>query len=184
MKNPDIAKLMRPALHYYSARFLPNGMVRDAGFRPGEAAFTHTLAYALEGFWECALRLDEPSVLDKTMRSLERLLADRVQAGGRTAGRYDAQWRGDRSFICITGNCQLSILCHKVWTHTGEPKFLEAAQSFISEILGFQKFGSNKNSFGAFSGSAPFWGPYLPLRYPNWTAKFFLDAMWRLEGTE
>ena len=176
----DVERLMRRALHFYAERFLPNDAVRDWGFRSGEAAFTHTLAYTLEGFLECASILNEPHILEKTIRSLERLLAERKKAGGRTAGRYDELWRGNYSFICITGNCQLSILCHKVWEKTGEPKFREAANSFLLEIMRFQNMGSNKNTFGALPGSAPFWGAYLPFRYPNWGVKFFLDAMLRV----
>ncbi|MFN0033986.1 MAG: hypothetical protein ACKVUS_02895 [Saprospiraceae bacterium] len=169
--------LMRHALHFYAERFLPNGAVRDWGFRAGEAAFTHTMAYTLEGFLECSVRLGEQDILDKTIGCVERLLAERERADGRTAGRYDERWRGDYSFVCVAGNCQLSILCHKVWERTGEPKFGTAADSFLAEIIGFQKLGANKNTQGALPGSAPFWGAYLPFRYPNWAAKFFLDAM-------
>jgi len=177
LQNIEIEGLMRQSLHFYATRFLPNGAIKDGGFKSGEAAFTHTLAYTLEGFLESAERLNEMEIIDKTIASVERLLAERAGAGGRTAGRYDVQWRGDYSFVCVTGNCQLSILCHKVWARTGEPKFKEAAHSFLSEILGFQKLGANKNTYGALPGSAPVWGPYLPFRYPNWAAKFFLDAM-------
>ncbi len=177
IQKPEIEDLMRQSLHFYAARFLPNQALESWGFRAGEAAFTHTLAYALEGFLECAQLLNEPVILDQTICALERLLMEREQVGGRTAGRYDARWRGDYSFRCITGNCQLSILYHKAWTLTGEPKFKAASHSFLTEIIGFQKLGANKNTFGALPGSAPFWGPYLPFRYPNWTAKFFLDAM-------
>ncbi|MFN0173779.1 MAG: hypothetical protein ACKVU0_03940 [Saprospiraceae bacterium] len=178
-KKPEVEVLMLRSLHFYAERFLPNGAVRDWGFRAGEAAFTHTLAYTLEGFWESAKRLGEQTIMDKTIAAVERLLAERARAGGRTAGRYDEAWNGDYSFLCNTGNCQLSILCHKLWEHTGEPKFRDAASSFLSEIIGFQKLVANKNSFGALPGSAPFWGAYLPFRYPNWAAKFFLDAVSR-----
>jgi hypothetical protein len=27
-------------------------------------------------------------------------------------------------------------------------------------------------------GSRPVWGPYAPLSFPKWAAKFFVDAMW------
>jgi len=30
---------------------------------------------------------------------------------------------------------------------------------------------------GAIAGSYPLWGRYLRWRYPNWAAKFFLDAL-------
>lgn len=177
LQNPEIELLMRLALRFYARRFLPNGVVRDWGFRSGEAAFTHTIAYTLEGFLESGARLKEPGILDQTLATLTRLLAIRAQAGGRSAGRYDKEWRGDYSFRCITGNFQLSILCNKAWALTGDATFRVAAQSFLDEVLPFQKLSANKNSFGAFLGSAPLWGDYLPFRYPNWAVKFFLDAM-------
>jgi hypothetical protein len=180
VQHPEIEGLMRRALQLYAARFLPNGIVQDWGFRPGAAAFTHTIAYTLEGFWEASIRLGETAIAQKTLESVQRLLAERPKAGGRTAGRYDADWKGDYSFVCVTGNCQLSVLCHKIWVQTGEPGFKDAATLFLNEILGTQKLGANKNSFGALPGSTPLWGSYLPLRYPNWATKFFLDAMARL----
>jgi len=179
LKKPGVEGLMWRSLHFYAERFLPNGAVKDWGFRASEAAFTHTLAYTLEGFWGSAERLGEQAIMDKVIASMERLLAERARAGGRTAGRYDEKWKGDYSFLCVTGNCQLSILCHKIWALTGEPKFEEAASSFLSEIIGSQKLCANKNTFGALPGSAPLWGAYLPFRYPNWAAKFFLDAVSR-----
>lgn len=180
IQNPEIEELMRRALHFYAARFLPNGSVQDWGFRSGAAAFTHTIAYTLEGFWEASTRLRETVISEQTLKSVQRLLVERQKAGGRTAGRYDTNWRGDYSFVCVTGNCQLSVLCHKIWVQTGEPRFKHAAKLFLNEILRTQKLGANKNSFGALPGSTPLWGSYLPLRYPNWAAKFFLDAMARL----
>lgn len=174
------AEMMRYALHQYARRFLPNGAVRDWGFRPGEAAFTHTIAYTLEGFWEAALWLNEPEILEKTLYTLETLLDVRQKAGARTAGRYDETWKGDYRFICVTGNCQLSILCHKVWVRTGDERWARAATDFFMEICATQKTRMNQAAFGALPGSTPFWGAYLPFRYPNWAVKFFLDALLRL----
>ena len=177
LQQPDIQEAMRNALHFYAERFLPNGAVRDWGFWPEKPAFTHTIAYTLEGFLESAILLDEKEILVKEILAGEQFLAVRQKAGGRTAGRYDEHWRGDYSFLCVTGNCQLSIFYHRLWEITGEEKFREAARSFLAEIIGFQKLGSNTNTHDALPGSAPMWGPYLRFRYPNWGVKFFLDAM-------
>jgi len=176
LQNAEIQKKMRGALHFYAERFLPNDAVRDWGFWPGKPAFTHTIAYTLEGFLESAVILNEKEILEKTIRSGERLLEIRQQKG-RTAGRYDEHWQGDYSFLCITGNCQLSVFYRRLFELTGEEKFKLAANSFLAEILDFQYLGKNKNRFGGLPGSAPFWGAYARFRYPNWGAKFFLDAM-------
>lgn len=177
LQNPEAEHAMREALHFYADRLLPNGAVRDGGFWPGKPAFTHTLAYAFEGFLESAVLLNEKEIIGKKISAGEKFLSIRTNAGERTAGRYDEQWRGDYSFLCVTGNCQFSIFYHRLWEITGEKKFREAARSFLAEVLEFQYFGKNKNRRGALPGSAPVWGPYLRFRYPNWGMKFFLDAM-------
>jgi len=100
-------------------------------------------------------------------------LVTREQPGGRTAGRCDTRWQGDYSFHCVPGNCQLSVLCRKIADATGESMFRAAAHSFLAEVLPAQCFNRNKNRFGAFPGSSPFWGGYLPFCYPHWAAKFF-----------
>ncbi|GAB4491581.1 MAG: hypothetical protein OHK0019_12010 [Saprospiraceae bacterium] len=177
LQNPENEEKMRHALHFYAQRFLPNAAVRDWGFWPDKLAFTHTMAYTYEGFLESALLLGEGEILPKIVASGVRFLEIKTQAGNRTAGRYDERWRGDYSFLCVTGNCQFSVFFHRLWERTGEDKFRCAANSFLSEILDFQYLGKNRNRFGALPGSAPVWGPYLRFRYPNWGVKFFLDAM-------
>lgn len=179
LQHPDIQPAMCRALHFYAQRFTPQNTVRDWGFRPGEAAFTHTIAYTLEGFVECAVRLGERDVLAKTAACMDVLLAVRHR-DGRTAGRYDERWRGDYSFICLTGNAQLSIVCRRLFRLTGEPKYARAADEFLAEIIDFQKVSPNPNLHGALPGSAPFSGKYMRWRYPNWAAKFFLDALFEM----
>lgn len=178
IKHPDVEALMRKALDFYARRFMPNNAIAAWGFRPQAPAFTHTIAYTLEGFWESAGILGAEEITRKTLATVDQLLAVRKAAGGRTAGRYSEHWEGDYSFRCITGNFQLSQLCYKIWQQTSEPAYLEASDAFLLEVLHFQNKSQNKNRFGAFPGSVPFWGAYLPFRYPNWTQKFFLDAMY------
>lgn len=173
---PELDDKMRLALHYYAQRFQPDGTVRDWGFWPGPWAFTHTIAYTLEGFLESALLLKEPAIVNRVVESAEWFLAVRSQ-NGRTAGRYGAGWRGDYTFRCLTGNAQLSVLYHRLWEVSGQEKFRQAASDFLIEILGYQNLGKNPNTYGALPGSAPLWGPYLRFRYPNWGVKFFLDAL-------
>ncbi len=175
LEHPDVLEKMRRALQYYAGRFQPDGTVADWGFRPGQAAFTHTIAYTLQGFLESALILRENVILEKCRQSADGLLAEINQAGC-TAGRYGAGWKGDYAFVCPTGNAQLSIFYFRLWETTGQEKYRQAAAAFLQETLGFQKLGKNRNTHGALPGSAPFRGPYLRFRYPNWGAKFFLDA--------
>jgi hypothetical protein len=173
---------MRRVLYRYAERFLPNHALRDVGFWPGKAAFTHTLAYALEGFWESASILNETAIQNQVLRCADQLLYIRAQHGHRTAGRYDEAWRGDYSFRCVPGNLQLSILFFRLYACTREKRYEVAGVSFLKEVLRTPTLVSGAGK-GGVAGSAPFWGPYLRFRYPNWGAKFFLDAMlWYREG--
>lgn len=43
---------------------------------------------------------------------------------------------------------------------------------------------SNDGIRGGISGSAPLWGSYIRFGYPNWAAKFFIDAMLLLGQTK
>lgn len=176
LNRPEVLEKMRLALRYYAGRFQPDGTVLHWGFRPGEKAFTHTIAYTLEGFFESSLLLGETPVTERVIHSADLLLAERNRAG-RTAGRYGARWQGDYTFRCLTGNAQLSVLFYRLWQTTGADRYRQAAIEFLQEIFEFQRFGANPDTYGALPGSAPVWGPYLRFRYPNWGVKFFLDAM-------
>ena len=37
---------------------------------------------------------------------------------------------------------------------------------------------------GGIAGSAPFYGRYERFTYPNWAAKFYIDALLTLQATE
>lgn len=176
LQSTEVEGAMRRALQFYAGRFLPNGAIRDWGFWPDKPAFTHTMAYTVEGFLESALRLDEAAILQKTISSADKFLA-LVDTKIGLAGRYDAAWRGDHSFLCLTGHAQWSIIFQRLYALTGAEKYLLAAQLLLVQLLDHQVLGRNWHTHGALPGSAPIWGPYLRLRYPNWGAKFLLDAM-------
>jgi hypothetical protein len=172
LKIAGVDEKMRHALHFYATRFLPNGSIRDWGFRPNQAAYTHTIGYTLEGFWQAAMHLKEQKILDSTYHTLHSLW-QQVKVAGRTAGRYDQHWKGDFTFLCNTGNAQLSTAFRHAFQHTQSADFQEAAQFFLREI----KPPDPRRGKGGIAGSTPLWGPYLRFRYPNWSIKFYLDAL-------
>lgn len=181
IQKNEIQEVMRSALLYYAERILPNGAVMDWGFRAGKPAFTHTVAYTLEGFLESAVLLKEKKIIEKKILTGEKLLSVVEANKGRTAGCYDERWRGDYSFLCTTGNCQLSVFYWRLWELTGREDFKEGSHRLLMEIIDCQRLGNNLNTYGALPGSAPVWGPYARFRYPNWGVKFLLDALraWR-----
>ena len=177
LQDQEVSEKMQKAMQHYASLYLNTLSLRDWGFKPGQPAFTHTIAYTLEGFLALAVAFQDAGVLQQTIRVAEQLLAVRSRAGKRTAGRYDELWQGDYSFICVTGNAQLSLFYQRLFERTRETKYQNASAEILAEVIGCQVLKGNLNRVGALPGSAPIWGAYLPFRYPNWAAKFFLDAI-------
>ncbi len=167
---------MREALHFYAKRFLPNGAIHDWGFFPGKPAFTHTIAYTLEGFLESALLLNETEILEKTVHSAD-VLSQHIIRNGRLAGRYDTEWRGDYAFQCLTGLAQCSVLFHRVYEVSGQARYRDLSTQLLATLLPHQYLHGPPGVRGAMAGSAPVWGPYMRFRFPNWGVKFLLDAL-------
>ena len=91
-------------------------------------------------------------------------------------GRFSTGWRPASRFSCVTGNCQIAIL----WAKASEddPRFLAATSKLLDQQMVTQSTtSSNPGILGAIPGSRPVWGEYNPLSYPNWAAKFFIDAI-------
>lgn len=176
LRQNALLEQLRRALSFYSLRIRSDGTVADWGLRPGPWAFTHTLAYTYEGFWESALLLQDTVVQEQILQIGTAFLAQRDKAG-RTAGRYGAQWAADLSFQCPTGTAQLSVWYFRLWEHTGSARFRQASYELLTEALEAQWMKAGPNRYGALPGSTPLWGPYLRWRYPNWGVKFLLDAL-------
>lgn len=173
----DCETFMGQSLSWYTHQYLLDSNPSRWSFSSNETAYTHTIAYTLEGFWEAGQLLDQTRIQELVIQNADTLLKEREKAGGRTAGRYGAGWKGDFHFICVTGNAQLSVLYHKLYLGTGFEKYRTASLELLSEILPAQKMAGRPAIKGALPGSMPFWGGYLPFRYPNWATKFFLDAL-------
>jgi hypothetical protein len=166
------------ALERYARRFRPNGALDGWGFWPNKPAHTHTIAYALEGFWHTARMLNRADIAFRAETTLRRLLRQRA-ADGRTAGAYDSDWRGVLHYRCVTGNVQLSLLAAQMAGAGDAAQWSAAAVSLFSEVANAQSFAPCKGMFGGLPGSAPLWGPYLRMRFPNWAARFYAEA-WML----
>lgn len=163
------------ALRFYQNKILSNGAVRDWSFRPQEPAFTHTIAYTLRGFLESAVLLKEAQLFEKIRLSADTLV-ELKRSKGKIGGSYDENWRGDYSFSCVTGHAQLSIFLLRMFEITGRQVYLDTAAAILEEVSGAPNRLPVKGYFGAIPGSLPVWGRYFPFRYPNWAAKFYLDA--------
>ncbi len=159
---------------YYFERYQENGSFEDWGFEKGKPAFTHTIAYTLRGFLGIANSFGNEKILaavKKSMIKLKDTLKNDVLAGS-----YDENWIGDYTFTCPTGNFQLAIIAFML--SDGRDTFFEFGETLLKENMKFQNKSLINSLDGAIPGSVPLSGPYQKFAYPNWAAKFFLDAVY------
>ena len=151
-------------------------------FAPNRPAFTHTMAYTIQGLLESALLLGAwERYGEAAYDSAERLLR-RYEIDHRLGGAYDLAWKGVIWYRCLTGHCQLASTWLRLYRHTSDARFLNASVRALDEVCRLQRVSRGGDGVrGAIAGSQPSYGRYMTFRYPNWAAKFFIDAMLDLE---
>ena len=158
-----------------------NGTYSRWAFKEGKNAFTHTIGYTLQGIVEAALITQSWNELAlPAVASLEKLLK-KFEVKKNLAGAYNSRWKGDFWYKCLTGHCQIASAWMRVYEKQGDPRFLNSAAKLLETVSQKQMLAGNLNTRGAIGGSSPLWGKYMFLRYPNWSAKFFVDAMMELK---
>jgi hypothetical protein len=155
----------------------PDGWFACSGFAPEEAAFTHTIAYTLEGLIEAAAVLGDERYHQAAQRAAEALLLT-FERRRRLAGTYGPGWTGDFRFACVTGEAQMGRVWARLFDLTGDARYLNAALKITDQVLARIAWGSRHPGIQAgVPGSAPLWGPYMRFRFPSWAVKFTLDAL-------
>jgi hypothetical protein len=161
-----------------------DGWFQRCAFTEGEDPFTHTLAYAAEGLFECGHLLDEVRYTKAAQVTADALLA-RQHHDGRLASTYSSAWRETSRSSCLAGNCQMSCLWLRLYETSGNQAYYVAATKSIAFVARTQNLEtSSPNIRGAIAGSRPIYGRYERFKYPNWAAKFFVDALLMLDRVE
>lgn len=147
----------------------------------GEDPLTHTLAYTAEGFLECGLMLGEGRYILAGRKVADALLAHQ-RPDGSLASSFGPGWRETSRSSCLTGDCQVARLWLRLCGALGGDAYHGAATRIIRFVAGTQLLNSSSvNIRGGIAGSYPIYGRYERFKYPNWAAKFFLDALIALE---
>ncbi|GMU82745.1 MAG: hypothetical protein AMXMBFR47_26160 [Planctomycetota bacterium] len=162
-----------------------NGAIRDWGFSPAAKAFTHTIGYTLWGFLESTRVLREigghGAAADRYIAVATRtaeVMLRKTELRGRLAAAFDLDWKGETWYACLTGNCQMASVWIRLAALHDDPRFLSVALKALDVVIDAQRLRSlDPNVRGAIGGSKPLYGRYLFMRYPNWAAKFFVDAL-------
>lgn len=175
MNDDMVAKAIKRAFIFFQKRQLPNGAFQHWGFEPQLAAHTHTIAYTLRGLLESSQLFHDDSYLQSAQNLALNLIETYKKDNRQLAGRYDTAWLGDHTYICITGHAQVSFCLFRLYEITQNIEYQMIAKEIFSTIANIP----TRN--GAIAGSKPFSGAYLPYHYPNWAAKFWLDAHMKYE---
>jgi hypothetical protein len=167
----------RRAAEWTLARQEPDGWFADTAFNMDAAPTTHPIGYVLEGLAAVGLRLGESSYVEAARRGADQL-RDRLTADGRLAGAYGRGWRPAARSSCLTGNAQIGIVWG--WLHAlgSEERYRDGLARVNHLIARTQRLADPDPGIrGGVKGSHPNTGGYSPFFYPNWAAKFYLDAL-------
>lgn len=156
----------------------PNGVFARWSFEDGVPAFTHTIAYTLQGLIESARLLgDWETYGAPTEVALHELARQADQTEGPLPGRFDDEWKPAASFTCLTGNAQTALCLLALDAHQSKPGLVDTATKLVDSVCSRQRLRGPAGVRGGVAGSSPLWGRYMTMRYPNWAAKFHCDAL-------
>jgi hypothetical protein len=166
----------------------PTGHFNAMAFDLDKAPFTHTIAYTLRGFQESARFVDGELAAEmrktvtlgceKVLRAYELRKASPEQLPRYLPGTLDKNWKSKDKYSCLTGNVQLAAILIREYQSGGDVRLLNAALKLIEQTAATQPMAENAVAiYGGIAGSYPVWGAYMRLQYPNWAAKYFVDAV-------
>lgn len=151
-----------------------SGFERDD--HQARSSFTHTIAYTIWGVLRTAEVLSDQSgqkaAADAAWAGLRRLELSRW-----LPGVLDYRWRGVSNYACLTGNCQFALIWLHLYRKSGDPRLLNAAMKSLDLVRRTQPMTDSRDGVrGGIAGSNPIWGGYISHAFPNWAAKYFVDA--------
>jgi hypothetical protein len=152
-----------------------NGWVRNCCLLNPQKPLTHTLGYFLRGVLEGYRFSGREELLEAALKTGQGLLSAQLP-DGRLPGRLKRNWRSAVSWTCLTGDAQIAHCWLILYSLTGDKRFLEAALSALSFVRKTVSLSGPGETRGAVKGSYPIDGDYCTFEYPNWAAKFVIDA--------
>lgn len=157
---------------------LPNRWLPGNCLSPNadDRALTHTVAYAIRGILEVGVASNTPRFVEHAL-VMARELAAKQNAAGSLSGYFSPGWEPLSKWTCVTGNSQMAINWLRLSKITGENAFVEHARAANRFNMSIQNLIGADETRGGLKGSHPIGEDYMTWRYPNWAAKFFVDAL-------
>ena len=140
-------------------------------------AVTHTRAYTLWGILASSIALERDDGL-AVARAAAGRMARRIELSRWLPGVLDHRWRGCSDYACLTGNAQMALIWFRLDALEADERLVNAAFKAIDLVKVAQPMDVPEPGIrGGIPGSDPIWGDYLHLAVPNWSAKYFIDAL-------
>ena len=160
-------------------RKLQNGAIARWGFNDQGSAFTHTIAYTIRGFQESSRLIGDNFRYANEMEQVLNFFVKKAElTNGRLPGEFDESLITNKNYVCLTGNAQLAICIMLMEQQKPDLRLINAATKLIDFIGSVQQSSHfSKAIKGGVAGSYPLWGRYMFMRYPNWAAKYYCDAL-------
>ncbi len=161
------------------------GTAQPNGWLPGnclmanadDSALVHTIAYSIRGILEVGVAAGKPQYIEHALK-MAQAVARAQNADDSVPAYYNPDWSPKVRWTCVTGNSQLAIDWLRLARVTGEAGLMENARRANRFNMSIQDLRAPDLAIrGALKGSHPINGGYMTWRYPNWAAKFFMDAL-------
>jgi len=173
--EPSWSQAARKNIDWVVSQQRSNGWLTNCCLSQPGAPLTHTLGYALKGILDSASEFDCPHQLKAALALAEGLLSAK-QDDGFLPGRLQANFQADVSWACLPGSAQIAECWLLIYQLTGDVKWRDGAEDVLAFVRQNIALDGPSELKGAVPGSAPFTGGYMTMSYPNWGAKFFIDA--------
>jgi hypothetical protein len=175
---PAREAVARANLDWAVGEQLESGFFNHCSFRRGEAPFTHTLAYTVQGLLESGTLLNDGKYEEAGIRCADAALLHLRDDGYLPSSIWPAG-QSHLSSCCLTGNCQFALVWAKLCARHGGESYRGGALRALEYVMSTQDISTpDPNVRGGIKGSNPVWGRYASMSFPNWATKFFVDAMW------
>lgn len=182
LDEPHFRAAARANMQWALTRMHANGWLEDNDLEDNSRPLTHTLGYSLHALVELAVYFGDDAALAGARHALSHLARAQRLDGG-LAGRFDADWRPAARWDCLTGTVQLAHAWLLLADHDKNMELFETADRAIRFVAATQATAHVSPGIrGAVAGSFPRRGGYMRGAYPNWAAKFFMDAAMARDG--
>jgi hypothetical protein len=157
------------------SKLQPNGWMADCCLSDSQAPLTHTLGYALKGIIEAYRFSNDPFFLDAAVHFADGL-AGCIGQDGYLAGRLRRDWSPAVDWACVTGSSQIAWSLMFLGQNAERARYQALARKLNQFVRRTIPVAGDVNVIGGVRGSFPINGEYFPFAFPNWAAKFTLDA--------